>query len=96
MPMKIEGAKIACLDFSLQKSKMHLGVSVVVTDPEKLDAIRQRWAESIHYLWSWSIDYSMGGVNGFFDGRSQYILIWAESIYSYMGGVNIFLYGRSQ
>ena len=42
MPLKVEGAKIACLDFSLQKAKMHLGVSVVVSDPEKLDAIRQR------------------------------------------------------
>ncbi len=42
MPMKVEGAKIACLDFNLQKAKMHLGVSVIVTDPEKLDDIRQR------------------------------------------------------
>ena len=44
MPKHIENAKIACLDFSLQKAKMHLGVSVVVDDPEKLDAIRKRWA----------------------------------------------------
>jgi len=42
MPKKIVGAKIALLDFSLQKAKMHLGVQVVVEDPEKLDAIRQR------------------------------------------------------
>ena len=42
MPKRIENAKIACLDFSLQKAKMHLGVSVVVEDPEKLEAIRQR------------------------------------------------------
>ncbi|KAB0369554.1 hypothetical protein FD755_018547 [Muntiacus reevesi] len=35
-------AKIACLDFSLQKTKMKLGVQVVITDPEKLDQIRQR------------------------------------------------------
>ncbi|OXA51909.1 T-complex protein 1 subunit alpha [Folsomia candida] len=42
MPKKIEKAKIACLDFSLQKAKMKMGVQVLVTDPEKLDAIRQR------------------------------------------------------
>lgn len=42
MPKQIDGAKIACLDFSLQKAKMQLGVQVLVTDPEKLDAIRQR------------------------------------------------------
>lgn len=42
MVKKISGAKIACLDFSLQKVKMHLGVQILVSDPEKLDAIRQR------------------------------------------------------
>lgn len=42
MPKKILNAKIACLDFSLQKAKMKLGVQVLITDPEKLDAIRQR------------------------------------------------------
>ncbi|XP_041465037.1 T-complex protein 1 subunit alpha-like [Lytechinus variegatus] len=42
MTKRITGAKIACLDFSLQKTKMHLGVHVIVDDPEKLDAIRQR------------------------------------------------------
>lgn len=42
MPKKIANAKIACLDFSLKKSKMKLGVQVLVTDPEKLDAIRDR------------------------------------------------------
>ena len=42
MPKRVENAKIACLDFSLQKAKMHLGVSVVVEDPEQLEAIRKR------------------------------------------------------
>jgi len=42
MPRKVTAAKIACLDFSLQKVKMHLGVQILVTDPEKLEAIRQR------------------------------------------------------
>uniref|UniRef100_T1JLC4 T-complex protein 1 subunit alpha n=1 Tax=Strigamia maritima TaxID=126957 RepID=T1JLC4_STRMM len=45
MVKKISSAKIACLDFSLQKAKMHLGVQVLVNDPEKLDAIRQREAD---------------------------------------------------
>lgn len=42
MTKKVTGAKIACLDFNLQKAKMHMGVQVLVTDPEKLEAIRQR------------------------------------------------------
>lgn len=42
MHKKVTNAKIACLDFSLQKAKMKLGVQVLVTDPEKLEAIRQR------------------------------------------------------
>ncbi|XP_066274244.1 T-complex protein 1 subunit alpha-like [Branchiostoma lanceolatum] len=42
MPKKVTNAKIACLDFSLQKAKMKLGVHVLINDPEKLDAIRQR------------------------------------------------------
>ena len=42
MKTSVDGAKIACLDFGLQKMKLHLGVSVVIDDPEKLDAIRER------------------------------------------------------
>lgn len=42
MPKKIVNAKIACLDFSLQKTKMKLGVQVLVNDPEQLEAIRSR------------------------------------------------------
>jgi T-complex protein 1 subunit alpha len=42
MPTSIKNAKIACLDFSLNKSKMKMGVQVLVTDPSKLDAIRDR------------------------------------------------------
>ncbi|CAK5031617.1 unnamed protein product [Meloidogyne enterolobii] len=45
MPRKILNAKIACLDFSLQKTKMHLGISVVVEDPSKLEAIRREELE---------------------------------------------------
>lgn len=48
MPKEITKAKIACLDFSLQKAKMHLGVSVVIDDPEKLEAIRKRYSESLN------------------------------------------------
>ena len=42
MPKKIEKAKIAFLDFGLQKAKMKLGVSVVIDDPAQLAAIRTR------------------------------------------------------
>jgi len=42
MPKKIVNAKIACLDFSLQKTKMKLGVQVLINDPDKLEGIRAR------------------------------------------------------
>ena len=45
MPKTIKNAKIALLDFNLQRHRMQLGVQVLVTDPEKLEAIRQREAD---------------------------------------------------
>eukprot|EP01098_Paradermamoeba_levis_P004265 TRINITY_DN1832_c0_g3_i4.p1 TRINITY_DN1832_c0_g3~~TRINITY_DN1832_c0_g3_i4.p1 ORF type:complete len:545 (-),score=213.73 TRINITY_DN1832_c0_g3_i4:100-1734(-) len=42
MPKKIKGAKIALLDFDLHKSKMPMGVNVLVSDPAKLEAIKQK------------------------------------------------------
>merc|ERR1711962_1585097 len=45
MPRTVKNAKIACLDFSLQKAKMKMGVQVLVSDPEKLEAIRDREAD---------------------------------------------------
>ncbi|KAM7260865.1 hypothetical protein ACFE04_026340 [Oxalis oulophora] len=45
MPLRVGPAKIACLDFNLQKTKMQLGVQVLVTDPRELEKIRQREAD---------------------------------------------------
>uniref|UniRef100_A0A2P2HVR8 T-complex protein 1 subunit alpha n=2 Tax=Hirondellea gigas TaxID=1518452 RepID=A0A2P2HVR8_9CRUS len=45
MKKKVIGAKIACLDFSLQKEKMKLGIQILLSDPTKLEAIRQREAD---------------------------------------------------
>jgi len=45
MPRTIKGAKLALLDIDLRKSKMAMGVQVVVTDPKKLEDIRQREAD---------------------------------------------------
>ncbi|KAK3799968.1 hypothetical protein RRG08_002382 [Elysia crispata] len=42
MPKIMQNAKIACLDFSLQKAKMKLGVQMLVEDPEQLEKMRQR------------------------------------------------------
>ncbi|KAG8083130.1 hypothetical protein GUJ93_ZPchr0014g47327 [Zizania palustris] len=42
MPTRVSPARIACLDFNLQKTKMQLGVQVLVTDPRELEKIRQR------------------------------------------------------
>ncbi|KAM3266195.1 T-complex protein 1 subunit alpha [Capsicum chacoense] len=45
MPMSVAPARIACLDFNLQKTKMQMGVQVLVTDPRELERIRQREAD---------------------------------------------------
>ncbi|KAK3030321.1 hypothetical protein RJ639_039324 [Escallonia herrerae] len=45
MPMRVSPAKIACLDFNLQKTKMQMGIQVLVTDPRELEKIRQREAD---------------------------------------------------
>lgn len=50
MPKEKENAKIACLDFSLQKAKLHLGVQVIVSDPEKLEDIRKRYGIIIYFI----------------------------------------------
>lgn len=42
MPMRIAPARIACLDVNLQKSKMQMGVQVLVSDPKELEKIRER------------------------------------------------------
>lgn len=45
MTKRVKGARIACLDLNLQKAKLGQGINVVVTDPKKLEAIRQREAD---------------------------------------------------
>lgn len=42
MVKRVQGAKIACLDFNLMKTKMKMGVQILVNDPEKLSAMRER------------------------------------------------------
>eukprot|EP00612_Vaucheria_litorea_P006713 CAMPEP_0171477788 /NCGR_PEP_ID=MMETSP0946-20130122/4394_1 /TAXON_ID=109269 /ORGANISM="Vaucheria litorea, Strain CCMP2940" /LENGTH=552 /DNA_ID=CAMNT_0012008307 /DNA_START=67 /DNA_END=1721 /DNA_ORIENTATION=- len=42
MPTSVKNAKIALLDFNLQRHKMHMGVEVVVKDMKEVDSIRQR------------------------------------------------------
>ena len=41
MPTRIEGAKIACVDFNLNKFRLQMGVQVLVQDPDNLEKIRQ-------------------------------------------------------
>jgi len=42
MPKRVVNAKIAVLDFSLNKTKMKMGVEVLVEDPDELESIRKR------------------------------------------------------
>lgn len=54
MKKRIVGAKIACLDINLQKSRMQLGVQILVDDPDQLEEIRKRyvfaWSDSINSI----------------------------------------------
>eukprot|EP00271_Cylindrocystis_brebissonii_P007445 TRINITY_DN20993_c0_g1_i1.p1 TRINITY_DN20993_c0_g1~~TRINITY_DN20993_c0_g1_i1.p1 ORF type:complete len:545 (-),score=153.23 TRINITY_DN20993_c0_g1_i1:650-2284(-) len=45
MPRKVGPAKIALLDFNLQRTKMQMGIQVLVTDPKELEKIREREAD---------------------------------------------------
>ncbi|XP_065578275.1 T-complex protein 1 subunit alpha-like isoform X2 [Artemia franciscana] len=47
MPRRLVNPKIACLDFTLQKSKMKLGVEIKIQDPEQLAAIRDRESDMV-------------------------------------------------
>jgi len=39
---KITGAKIACLDMNLQRTRMALGVHIIIDDPNQLEDVRRR------------------------------------------------------
>merc|ERR1719197_594662 len=45
MPKSVKGAKIALLDYNLNKYRAPMGVEVVVKDPAELEAVRNREAE---------------------------------------------------
>lgn len=42
MPQNIKNAKIAFVDFNLQQYRAQMGVQVLINDPDKLEAVRQR------------------------------------------------------
>jgi T-complex protein 1 subunit alpha len=42
MKTRITCAKIACLDIDLRKTRMQLGIQILVDDPEQLEEIRKR------------------------------------------------------
>jgi T-complex protein 1 subunit alpha len=42
MTTRITNAKIACLDIDLRKTRMQLGIQILVDDPEQLEEIRKR------------------------------------------------------
>eukprot|EP00210_Caulerpa_lentillifera_P002317 g2223.t1 len=42
MPNKVTQAKIACLDMNLQRARLQLGISIVVTDPKELEKLRDQ------------------------------------------------------
>ncbi|KAG5439281.1 hypothetical protein PCANB_001580 [Pneumocystis canis] len=47
MKTRVLNAKIACLDMNLQKTRMALGVNIVVDDPNQLEQIRKRESDIV-------------------------------------------------
>lgn len=47
MPTSVRNAKIACVDFNLQKHRMHMGIQVQVSDPKALGKIRDEEMEIV-------------------------------------------------
>ncbi|KAG4304046.1 hypothetical protein PORY_002569 [Pneumocystis oryctolagi] len=47
MKTRIVNAKIACLDMSLQKTRMALGVNIVIDNPDQLEQIRKRESDMV-------------------------------------------------
>lgn len=47
MKKRISNAKIACLDINLQKTRMQLGVQILVEDPDQLEQIRKRYVREV-------------------------------------------------
>lgn len=47
MKTRIVNAKIACLDISLQKTRMALGVNIVIDNPDQLEQIRKRESDMV-------------------------------------------------
>jgi T-complex protein 1 subunit alpha len=45
MRTRVDKAKIACIDFNLNKFKMQMGIQVLVTDPKNLEKIRFKECE---------------------------------------------------
>ena len=45
MKTRIPNAKIACLDIDLRKTRMQLGIQILVDDPEQLEEIRRRYIQ---------------------------------------------------
>jgi T-complex protein 1 subunit alpha len=42
MPLSVKKAKVACLDMSLNKFRLQMGVQVLIDNPEHLEKVRQR------------------------------------------------------
>jgi T-complex protein 1 subunit alpha len=51
MPKVVENAKIALLDINLMRTRMHLGVQVLIDDPDELEKIREREKGAFLYIW---------------------------------------------
>jgi T-complex protein 1 subunit alpha len=45
MPTCVGPAKVACIDFNLQRHRMQMGVSMIVNDPAELEKIKKREAD---------------------------------------------------
>ena len=68
MPIRIDNAKIACVDFNLSKFRLAMGIQVLVNDPKNLAEIRKREQDILKERLQLMID---AGVNVIFTTKGM-------------------------
>lgn len=78
MPTKVVDARIACLDMNLQKSRMMMGMQVLVTDPKELEKVRGSGVTSLVIVFG--VAFSVAVCNSFFVSLTPRASNWELSL----------------
>ena len=78
MPKAISKCKIACLDMNLQKTRMQMGIQILVTDPKELEKIREE-----------ELNITRNRIKMLLDAGRSFVFVWAfydDHLYSFRFG----------